>query len=71
MKNILLTLLLIFSYTFSYSQKKEYEHIVDSLSVKYKKDVIGFSRTITKNPECREIFRIFYTDKGEMQDEIV
>lgn len=71
MKHIILTLLLIFSYVFLYSQKKEYEHIVDSLSVKYKKNVVGFSRTITTTPECREIFRIFYTTNGEMQDEIV
>jgi len=45
--------------------------MIDSLRVKYKKNVVEFSRTISINPECRETFRIFYTHKGEMNDEIV
>jgi hypothetical protein len=71
MKQILLIFLLIFSYVLSYSQKSEYIHIIDSLRVKYKKNVVGFSKTVIMNPMCQETFRIFYTDNGKFQDEIV
>jgi hypothetical protein len=71
MKQILLIFLSIFSYALSYSQKAEYIHIIDSLRVKYKKNVVGFSKTVIMNPMCQETFRIFYTDNGKFQDEIV
>lgn len=45
--------------------------MIDSLGKKYHKHVIGFSRTVTINPNCQETFMIFYTIKNEMYDEIV
>jgi hypothetical protein len=44
---------------------------IDSLKSLYKKNVVGYSKTIFKNPVLRETMVIFYTVNGEMQDTTV
>ena len=67
MKYILSLIFILFSLT-SFSQLKKYQREVDSLSNLYKKNVIGFSRTVTLNIEPRETFIIYYIENGEVED---
>jgi hypothetical protein len=70
MKTLFLIICLLFS-SHSFSQLKKYEREVDSLSVLYKKKVIGYSKTITLNIEPRESLIIFYVERGETEEMIV
>ena len=44
---------------------------IDSLKSLYKKNVVGYSNTVFKNPMLRETMVLFYTVNGEMQDTTV
>jgi hypothetical protein len=70
MKFLLLTICLLFN-SIAFSQLKKYEREVDSLSALYKKNVIGYSKTITLNIEPRESLIIFYVENGETEEMIV
>jgi len=44
---------------------------LDSLKKLYNKNVVGYSKTVFKNPILRETMVLFYTVNGEMQDTTV
>jgi hypothetical protein len=72
MKHILtLTLTFVIGIFISKAQSIEQcQRIIDSLSKKYNKKIIGYQKSITINPVPRETFIYYYIDKnGEIQDD--